>query len=511
MYAAGSGDGASVETLKLLLELGASPLRTPGAESPVALACHGLGWGYTPGGDAARVRLLLDVESSLPTEPNLLNRILCRTAGDGDAARLQILLSLGLDPHGHFDAAKARPGASTERATSTDPPGKDPFTYVIGGPSPEAVRASAEDEQRRFERRYSAPWAHDIPLFCAAESGDALRVSLLLKAGADPLARDNSGRTALYYANSRPVVRVLREAGVPVEDVDEIQYSPLRNAISQGSHARPRIQALIEEGADINARDSRDFTLFMFAASQGRDAALLRRLAQLGLDPLATTNRGWNAFHAAAAVSIETESEEQVRESLRCLQELGLDINPSTDVRPLELAIREGDARLVRVMCELGADPDPSRARRAPGTLPQAPGERALIFLATSPSTYEGLLKLEALLAANADPLVLDTEGRTPFEYSLSLICEALPDRSANIRSLVSLLHASIKDESTSPADREAFLAYVRRCYQLALDEFVTRTTAVNATQYVRDRLAKITPCAALLGAHESWNRRVHT
>src|SRR5437764_1116471 len=52
MVAAGSGDGATVETIRLLLDLGADPtFVNKHGDSAAAFACQGLGWNYKPGGD----------------------------------------------------------------------------------------------------------------------------------------------------------------------------------------------------------------------------------------------------------------------------------------------------------------------------------------------------------------------------------------------------------------------------------------------------------------------------
>jgi len=54
------------------------------------------------------------------------------------------------------------------------------------------------------------------PLRAAATSGYAPVVEVLLKAGADPNVRGKDGYTALYFAQLRDhleVVRLLREAG----------------------------------------------------------------------------------------------------------------------------------------------------------------------------------------------------------------------------------------------------------------------------------------------------------
>jgi len=60
MVAAGSGDGAGAETVELLLQLGAAPRQKLMGRSAARFACKGLGFNYRPGGDATRLRRLLE-------------------------------------------------------------------------------------------------------------------------------------------------------------------------------------------------------------------------------------------------------------------------------------------------------------------------------------------------------------------------------------------------------------------------------------------------------------------
>lgn len=76
MVAAGSGDGASVETVQRLLDLGADPKAKTVAGSAAMFACSGLGWNYRPGGDPAR----------LPSPPGHIARPLTTAAREVVAA-----------------------------------------------------------------------------------------------------------------------------------------------------------------------------------------------------------------------------------------------------------------------------------------------------------------------------------------------------------------------------------------------------------------------------------------
>ncbi len=173
MVAAGSGDGASLETMRLLLELGADPLLNLGQASVARFAAGGLGWNYPPGGDAPRLRLCLD----LGCDPNETDErgvtLLADAAATGDVDRVKVLLH-----------ARAKPNAAGT---------------VVPTPSFLKFPESPFDD--------NAPSSFRIPLHNAVEVNEI--VSLLIAAGGDAQAVDRGRRTALFNARSSEVARVL--------------------------------------------------------------------------------------------------------------------------------------------------------------------------------------------------------------------------------------------------------------------------------------------------------------
>src|SRR5262249_40796611 len=67
MVAAGSAYGATVETMRLLLDLGADSSLKYKWGSIARFAASGLGWNYLPGGDADRLKFCLELGCD-PTE-----------------------------------------------------------------------------------------------------------------------------------------------------------------------------------------------------------------------------------------------------------------------------------------------------------------------------------------------------------------------------------------------------------------------------------------------------------
>jgi ankyrin repeat protein len=422
MAAAGSGDGATADTVRLLIELGADPKQTVGRHSAAAFAAGGLGWNYKPGGDAARLRLLLDAGAPLPTTPSDRNRMLCHAAERGDPDRLRLLLDQGLSAKGHWDPEEARQSHAAFQAAMVE------SLPAIAEELPDDLRdvlelsvSDASDEL--FDDPPSAPSSFQIPLFCAAESGCAECVRLLLDAGADPMQRDDSQRTAMYAATSADAVRALLGAGLSLEDKDQIGWSPLVDAVHDGEEGLDAVRALLDCGADVNATHDRGFTVFMSAVGcMARHPDICRMLIDAGADPHAVTDLGYNAFHAAIDVDGEANEEESVRSTLTFLRELGVDLElkNASGQTPLAQAIEWGTALEVRVLCELGADPNAVCPTHHCGENGCERIEVPLLFAAIDGIGVDPDEKVEALLAAGADPLVRDADGLTPLEAAVA-------------------------------------------------------------------------------------------
>jgi ankyrin repeat protein len=316
MVAAGSGDGASAATVELLIALGASPAQRVDGRSALCFAAGGLGWNYRPGGDAARLRLLIEQCRDVGEVDERGVTLVAEAAGTGDVERVRVLLDAGALPD----------------------------------PAPKVQTHSDEGVLQ-------APWTFQIPLHVAAQAGSAPMLRLLLAAGAVPGVVDKQQRTALFCASSEEAIRVLVSAGLNLEARDCYGWSPLGSAVGDGDLSSVRM--LLAAGADVRATHDRGYTVFMSAASSmERSPDMLRLLVDAGADPCAVTDLGWNAFHAAIDVNgAAANAEASVRAILALLRDLGVDIN-HTDrhgATPLDRARTFGTKIEVRVLEELGA------------------------------------------------------------------------------------------------------------------------------------------------------------
>jgi ankyrin repeat protein len=161
----------------------------------------------------------------------------------------------------------------------------------------------------------------------AAES--ARMAQLLIVHGADPRAADTKGGTALHYAVSRKnapeLIRLFASKGVdpnlrgwenaPAIFVAADYFNetkafepafiiPGEADLDKGVDAPPGpspkevLQALIEAGADINARDAHGNTLLMNAVVQN-NADMVKLLLEFGADKSLTKDNGATAKDAA--------------------------------------------------------------------------------------------------------------------------------------------------------------------------------------------------------------------
>ena len=254
------------------------------------------------------------------------------------------------------------------------------------------------------------------PLSLACVAGNAGIIATLLEAGADAKAATAGGRTALMTAartGNVAAVEVLLAHGADVHSTDGTQGQTALMWAAAENNAGV-VDTLVRAGADVGARTQQGFTALLFAARAGRVEAARTLLAAgadvdealpNGVTPLllALTNKsfelaavllragadpnqgavGWSALHQLAwsrQPPVGYDNPEPVHRDdvhaldlARELMALGADPNAriakelrdqprqrstgGTGATPFFLAARGGDAELMRVLAEYGADP----------------------------------------------------------------------------------------------------------------------------------------------------------
>jgi uncharacterized protein len=196
----------------------------------------------------------------------------------------------------------------------------------------------------------------DPALIRAAERGDSTRVDQLLERGADVRARDGDGRTALTaaaYGNRVDVARALVRAGADVNAKDDTMQSPYLIATSEVGDDPRLLELILENGAEVDDKDSYNGTGLIRAAERGHPR-IVRRLLQAGIDRDHVNRLGWTALHEAIVLG---DGGSQHVATVRALVDGGVDVNvpDGSGVRPLRHAEERGYRAIADALREAGA------------------------------------------------------------------------------------------------------------------------------------------------------------
>ena len=211
---------------------------------------------------------------------------------------------------------------------------------------------------------------------------------LLLDHGADPNARDVSGRTAV---EREPVAGVLFERGL--EDLKRAELGG-RGVADRPGRLR-EIQTLVDLGLAPDRSGKRGDTLLHRAARRG-DARLSELLLAHGANPNARNDADDVPLHSASSAGV-----------VRLLLEHGADPNAEDDYGDVPLH-SASSARIVRLLLEHGAD---AEARNGDGETPL--------------HKIEAADSVRLLLEHGADPNAQDDDGNVPLHEACSRLRDA--------------------------------------------------------------------------------------
>jgi len=241
------------------------------------------------------------------------------------------------------------------------------------------------------------------PLLAATRDswhGRAEAVMTLLANGADPLAADAEGRTALHGAvlSEEPMVAaMLLDAGAPINALDQTGASPL--AVACRAANWPLAKFLLERNAKP-APANGEPALVAAAGIADDDATGVKLLLKHRAAVNAVDARRRSALIAAAA-----EGHEQIARAL-CAAGADVTLADRHGSTALMEAARAGAVGIVQRLAE--AQPD-ARAR-------DSHGRDALTLACQSPRAHADTVR--ALLALGAEPKTPGSDGRSALDHA---------------------------------------------------------------------------------------------
>jgi ankyrin repeat protein len=161
-----------------------------------------------------------------------------------------------------------------------------------------AIAFEDPEQLRQLHKRGANPnKPEELSLMTPLMAAETLPVAwTLLEAGANPRARDRTGKTPLHYAvkmrEATSIMPLLVRAGADVNARAEEpgQITPLFSAVEnyiespEKEAAEAVIRVLARLGADINAADSKGATPLALATAQNQ-TELVKILIELGANP----------------------------------------------------------------------------------------------------------------------------------------------------------------------------------------------------------------------------------
>ena len=185
-----------------------------------------------------------------------------------------------------------------------------------------------------------------------------MRIALLAAAvvlcacgGEDQSALD-ARLIAAAYENDVAAARDLIADGADVNTKDATQQSAYLIATSEVGDDPRLLELTLDNGADVNAKDSYNGTGLIRAAERGNHR-IVRRLLAAGVDRDHVNRLGWTALHEAIILG---DGGPAHVETVRALVEGGVDVNvPGGSGPPLAHAQERGLTQIVEILREAGA------------------------------------------------------------------------------------------------------------------------------------------------------------
>ena len=356
LQAAVSGKDENIAILKMLIDHGAE-VNILGGKYGSALQAA------AASGKLKATRLLLDHGGDVNAFGGKYNSALQAAAASCSIEIVQILLDDGADVNAlggqHGSALKAAAAShSLEIVQILLDRGAD--VNVFGGEDGYALHAAAYhagfdvvkillDHGANVDATGSP---HGSALLAASSAFDRDdTIELLLDHGADAKAKNPIGHVlhAAAFHNGIKAVSLLLNCGVDVHATGGRHVYALQAAIASETDRAEKVQALVDNGADINAHGGPQEYPFLAAARQYNSHAVVKVLLDAGADVRTWGGEYGYALQAAVdAVEIET---------VELLLDRGADVRAcGKEGYPIHFGVGSGDLEMVQFLLERGAE-----------------------------------------------------------------------------------------------------------------------------------------------------------
>jgi uncharacterized protein len=192
-------------------------------------------------------------------------------------------------------------------------------------------------------------------LLAAAARGDAAEIRKLAAAGVDPNVRDDYGRTPLHVATfrrNRDAISALVQAGADINAKEHDRYDAV--TIAAVADDVGTLRMLLQLGASAKQVTSRyDGTALIAAAHLGHDL-VVKMLIDAGAPLDHVNNLGWTALIESIVLG---NGGRRHTETLRALVQAGANVNLAdrNGRSPLALARARGHQAMVQILEKAGA------------------------------------------------------------------------------------------------------------------------------------------------------------
>jgi uncharacterized protein len=175
---------------------------------------------------------------------------------------------------------------------------------------------------------------------------------LLAACGGEDEARVDQRLIDAALGNDLGQARELVAAGADVNAKDETEQSAYLIASSEVGDDPRLLELTLDNGAEVNDKDSYNGTALIRAAERGHPR-IVRRLLRAGIDRDHVNRLGWTALHEAIILG---DGGPAHVETVRALVDSGIDVNVRGGPgRPLGHAEQSGYTEIVRILRSAGA------------------------------------------------------------------------------------------------------------------------------------------------------------